>query len=128
MGTHQSRGTGSRELRWLTTLLYQAQVGHAGQHASRCKGLWCKGLFFKNDSDHRCMHVIEQVRGKVSGSQQVSSTRNHGSCLVHGLNDGDIAGMVGVTREAPLSATGLRSDFRTPFQGPPIDKFCCWML
>ena len=32
------------------------------------------------------------------------------------------------TREAPLSATGLRSDFRTPFQGPPIDKFCCWML
>ena len=60
----------------------------------------CKGLFFKNDSDHRCMHVVEQVRGKVSGSQQVGSTRNHRSCLVHGLNDGNIAGMVGFTSTA----------------------------
>ena len=96
MGTHQSRGTGSRELRWLTTLLYQAeqmlQVGHAGQRASRCEG-----LFFKNDSDHRCMHVVEQVRSKVGGGQQVGSTRNHRSCLVNGLHDSDITGVIRIT-------------------------------
>ena len=42
-----------------------------------------------------------------------------------GQLDGTVAAR---TREAPLSATGLRSDFRTPFQGPLIDKFCCWTL
>ena len=55
MGTHQSWDTGSRELRWLTILLYQAkEMLQAGQHA-------------------RCMHVVEQVRGTVGGSQQVGS-------------------------------------------------------
>ena len=93
MGTRESRGTGSRELGWLTPLLHKAKevlkVGYTCQHASRCKS-----LFLKNDSDHRRMHVIEQVLSKVRGSQQVGSTRDLSSCLVNGLNDSDIAGVV----------------------------------
>ena len=32
------------------------------------------------------------------------------------------------TGEAALSATDFWSDFRTPFQGPLIDPFCCWTV
>ena len=64
MGSRKSRGTDSRELRWLTTLLNKAkemlQVRHTGQHTSRCEG-----LFFQLDSDHRRMHVVEEMRSKV---------------------------------------------------------------
>ena len=64
MGPCESRGTGVRELRWLTPLLHKAKevlkVGYTGQRASRCEG-----LFLKDDRDHRRMHVIEQVRSKV---------------------------------------------------------------
>ena len=35
---------------------------------------------------------------------------------------------MGSTGEAALSATDFWSDFRTPFQGPQIDPFCCWMV
>ena len=63
MGPRKSRGTGSRELRWLTPMLHKAtemQVGHAGQHASRRES-----LFLNNDRYHWRMHVIEQMQSKV---------------------------------------------------------------
>ena len=67
MGTRKGRGTGIRELGWLTPFLHQAKevlkVGYACQHTSRSKG-----LFLKNDNDHWRMHVIEQVLSKVRGS------------------------------------------------------------
>ena len=82
MGTLKGRGAGSRELVCLTPLLDQAkemlQVRHTGQHTSRCKG-----LLLQDDSDHRRMHIVEQVRGKVRGSEQVSNRQNLRSCLVH---------------------------------------------
>ena len=33
-----------------------------------------------------------------------------------------------MTGEAALSVTDFWSDFRTPFQSPLIDPFCCWMV
>ena len=86
MGPRKGRGTGIRELGRLPPLLHKAKevlkVGYTCQHASRCKS-----LFLKNDSDHRRMHVIEQVLSKVRGSQKVGGTRDLSSCLVNGFND-----------------------------------------
>ena len=95
MCTLKGRGTSSWELVRFTPLLDQAkkmlQVRHTGQHTRRSKG-----LFLKDDSDHRRMHVVEQVRGKVRRSEQVTDSRDHSSCLVHGLNDDDVAGVIRV--------------------------------
>ena len=61
MGPCESRGTGVRELRWLTPLLHKAKDVLKG----RVRGPAREHLFLKNDRDHRRMHVIEQVRSKV---------------------------------------------------------------
>ena len=70
MCTLKGRGTSSWELVRLTPLLNQAkkmlQVRHTGQHTRRSKG-----LFLKDDSEHRRMHVVAVKPPTASGATPV---------------------------------------------------------